>query len=97
MSDEINDGRNAGEPLDSRHGSAGSGPRAARAAAVQDLKATADSIRADAWRLVDLEDGKLALDADDPAVGRLSNDAVELAKRIERETRAERQLSQEIS
>ena len=86
MSDEIND-----EP-----GAAPSGPPAARAAAEQDLKATADSIRADAGRLATIEDDKLALDADDPQVGRLSDDAVELAERIVQQTTAERQLSQEI-
>ena len=86
MSDEIND-----EP-----GATPSGPPAARAAAEQDLKATADSIRADAGRLATIEDDKLALDADDPEVGRLSDDAVELAERIVQQTTAERQLSQEI-
>ena len=86
MSDEIND-----EP-----GATPSGPPAARAAAEQDLKATADSIRADAGRLATIEDDKLALDADDPEVGRLSDDAVELAERIVHQTTAERQLSQEI-
>jgi hypothetical protein len=84
MSDEINDGTSA------------DGPPEARAAAEQDLKATADSIRADAGRLATIEDDKLALDAEDPEVGRLSDDAVELAKRIVQQTTAERQLSQEI-
>src|SRR5580765_7423291 len=44
MSDEINDA-----------GASPSGPPAARAAAEQDLKATADSIRADAGRLATIE------------------------------------------
>ena len=96
MSDDLNDEPNAGEALDPRPASTGSGPPADRAAAEQDLKATADSIRADAGRLMDLEDDKLALDSGDPAVGRLSDDAVDLAKRIVRQTTAERQLSQEI-
>jgi hypothetical protein len=86
MSDEIHD-----EP-----GANASSPPAARAAAEQDLKATADSIRADAGRLATIEDDKLALDADDPEVGRLSDKAVELAERIVQQTTAERQLSQEI-
>ena len=64
--------------------------------AQQDLKATADSIRSDLGRLTDIEDEKRALDAEDPAVDRLSDDAVELADRISRQTRAERQLSQEL-
>ena len=51
----------------------------------QDLKATGDSIRTD-----------LTLDGEDPAVDRLSEEAVQLADRISRETRAERQLSEEL-
>jgi hypothetical protein len=64
--------------------------------AQQDLKATADSIRSDLGRLTDLENEKLALDAEDPVVDRLSDEAVELADRISRQTRAERQLSEEL-
>jgi hypothetical protein len=97
MSDEIKDELNADGPPDSRPGATPSGPPAARATAEQDLKATADSIRADAGRLAAIEDDKLALDADDPEVSRLSDDAVELAKRIAQQTTAERQLSQEIA
>jgi hypothetical protein len=96
MSDEINEEPNAGEPLDPPPDSTGSAPSSDRAAAEQDLKATADSIRSDAGRLAALEDDKLALDADDPEVGRLSDDAIELASRIVKQTSAERQLSQEI-
>ena len=65
-------------------------------AAKQDLKATADSIRADVGRLAALEDEKLALDPEDPHVDTASDEAVRLADRIARETRAERQLSREI-
>jgi hypothetical protein len=97
MRDDINDEPDAGEPPDAELGSARSGPPSDRAAAEQDLKATGDSIRADARRLVTLEDDKLALDAEDPEVDRLSDEAIELARRIARETVAERQLSQEIS
>lgn len=64
--------------------------------AEQDLKATAASIRADIGRLATIEDEKLVLDAGDPRVDQLSDQAVELADRISRETRAERQLSHEI-
>ena len=64
--------------------------------AEQDLKATADSLRSDIDRLATLEDEKLALDAEDPEVDRLSDEAVALADRISRETRAERQLSEEV-
>lgn len=68
----------------------------AEGAAEQDFKATADSIRADISRLAALEDEKLALDPEDPRVDAASDDAVRLADRIARETRAERQLSREI-
>ena len=64
--------------------------------AAQDLKATAESIRLDIGRLATIEDEKLALDAEDPRVDRLSDEAVDLAERIGRETRAERQLSKEL-
>jgi hypothetical protein len=65
-------------------------------AVVEDLRATGDSIRADVQRLASVEDTKRGLDAEDPEVDRLSDEAVGLADRISRETRAERQLSDEI-
>lgn len=65
-------------------------------AAEQDLKATAEAIRTDIGRLATIEDQKLALDPEDPEVDRLSDEAVDLADRISRETRAERQLSTEL-
>lgn len=69
---------------------------AAESAAAQDFRATAESIRTDIGRLAALEDEKLALDAEDPRVDRASDEAVRLADRIARETRAERQLSREV-
>lgn len=69
---------------------------AAESAAAQDLKATAASIRTDIGRLAVLEDVKLALDPEDPRVDTASDEAVRLADRIARETRAERQLSREV-
>ena len=62
----------------------------------QDLRATADSIRSDVGRLGAIEDAKQALDAEDPAVDRLSEEAIALADRISRQTRVERQLSEEL-
>jgi hypothetical protein len=62
----------------------------------QDLRATGDSIRADVGRLADVEADKRALDPKDPEVDRLSGLAVELADRIARKTRAERELSDNI-
>jgi hypothetical protein len=67
-----------------------------QAGAKEDLRATTDSIRTDVSRLASLEDDKRALDPEDPDVDRLSDEAVGLADRIGRETRAERQLSEEI-
>ena len=69
---------------------------APESATEQDLKATAESIRIDIGRLAALEDVKLALDPEDPRVDTVSDEAVRLADRIARETRAERQLSREI-
>jgi hypothetical protein len=62
----------------------------------QDLKATGDSIRADLGRLAVVEADKRALDPKDPDVDRLSEVAIELADRIARKTRAERELSDAI-
>ena len=62
----------------------------------EDLRATGDSIRADVGRLADVEADKRALDPKDPDVDRLSGVAVELADRIARKTRAERELSDDI-
>ncbi len=67
-----------------------------RGDAEQDLRATADAIRHDVGRLIEIEDRKLALDAEDPRVDRLSEQAIEVADRLARETRAERQLSEEL-
>lgn len=83
------------------HDSSDDGPRAGdkdapRDATAQDLKATADSIRTDLRRLAAIEEEKGTLDGQDPAVDRLSDEAVELADRISREARAERQLSEEL-
>jgi hypothetical protein len=66
-------------------------------AATEDLRATGDSIRSDIRRLASVEEVKRGLDAGDPEVDRLSDEAVGLANRIARQTRAERQLSDEIS
>ncbi len=63
----------------------------------QDLKATADSIRADLGRLAEIEETKATLDGADPAVDRLSDEAVDLADRISRQTRVERQLGEELA
>ncbi len=64
--------------------------------AEEDLKATEDAIDADVRRLADVESAKRRLDIGDPAVDRLSDEAVDLAERIHQEARAERQLSRDI-
>lgn len=65
-------------------------------AEAQDLKATEDSIRSDLRRLTEVEAHKSRLDPADPTVDRLSDEAVELAARIHRKAKAERQLSDEV-
>ena len=67
-----------------------------RAEAVEDLRATSDSIRGDLGRLAEIEEAKEDLDPTDPEVDRLSADAVKLADRILHEAKAERQLTNEI-
>ena len=64
--------------------------------AEQDLKATIESIRTDVGRLAAIEATKAGLDVDDPRLEELSDDAVQVADRISRQTRAERQLSGEV-
>ncbi len=61
--------------------------------AVEDLRATADSIRDDVRRLDAVEQQKERLRPDDPEADRLSSEAVDLAGRIERQTKAERQIA----
>ncbi len=65
-------------------------------AAAQDLRATADAIRADLTRLAAVEADKQELHPADPRVDELSLEAVALAERLGRATRAERQLADEI-
>jgi hypothetical protein len=67
-----------------------------RSATEQDLKATADAIRADVERLKDIETRKEQLPPDDPRVDELSHAAVSIADRLSQETRAERELSEEL-
>ena len=64
--------------------------------AAQDLKATADSIVDDLGRLAAVEREKQRLDPADAETRRLSGEAVEIAGRIGRQTKAEQQLSREV-
>jgi hypothetical protein len=74
----------------------GAGSPADEQAAAEDLRSTGDSIRADIRSLSSVEDAKRELEADDPEIDQLSDQAVALANRIARQARAERQLSEEI-
>jgi hypothetical protein len=93
---------NTDEPLSADEPPAPVAPRdttgspADERAAAEDLRSTGDSIRADIRSLSDVEEEKRDLEADDPKVDRLSDQAVALANRIARQARAERQLSEEI-
>lgn len=62
----------------------------------QDLHATSESIKEDARRLLEIEHQKTTLDATDPRVDDLSDQAVELAKRALAKTLVERELSRDL-
>jgi len=68
-----------------------------RQASTEDLRATSDSIQADAAELAGIEQEKSGLEVSDPAVGNLSEKAVDLADAITRKTRAEEALSKELA
>jgi hypothetical protein len=85
MNDHGTDGSGADGPIDDN----------AESAKDQDLRATAESIRADSGELARIEDEKLGLEPEDPRVGGLSTRAVELAEQIAVKTRAELQLAEE--
>ena len=70
--------------------------RGRRDAAIDDLKATSESIQADAHELEKIEEEKLSLTPDDEKLTGLSVEAVELAERIERKAKAERQIASEV-
>jgi hypothetical protein len=63
----------------------------------QDLRATEDSVGADAANLVEIEAAKSALHPGDPKVDRLSAEAVELADQLARKTRAQQQLARDLT
>jgi hypothetical protein len=62
----------------------------------QDLRATEDSVKADAAQLAKIEETKAELDPGDPKVDRLSADAVDLADQLARKTRAQRDLAGDL-
>jgi hypothetical protein len=68
-----------------------------RHAKEQDLRATEDSVRADATDLASIETAKSALDPGDPKVDRLSAEAVELADQLARKARVQRELARDLT
>jgi hypothetical protein len=58
-----------------------------------ELRATAEDIAADAARLQEIEEEKAGLDAADPRVVALSEEAERLAKRLVPKAAAERELA----
>ena len=61
-----------------------------------DLRTTVDSIDKDVSRLVEVEDEKRRLALDDPQITALSDEAVEIADRLQKQTVAERQLTNRV-
>jgi hypothetical protein len=68
-----------------------------RRAKEQDLRATEDSVRADAGDLAAIEAKKSGLDPGDPKVDRLSAEAVDLADQLARKTRAQQELARDLT
>jgi hypothetical protein len=65
--------------------------------AINDLRATADDLVADADRLREIEERKGDLPADDPAMLELSAEAERLSKGIAAKATAEHELAREVS
>ena len=70
--------------------------RERREAAMDDLRATSESIQADVHKLEGIEQTKQDLSPGDQDLTRLSSEAVELAERIQRQAKAERQIATEV-
>jgi hypothetical protein len=62
----------------------------------EDLAATSDSLRADAQLVVDIEDEKQDLEAGDPRLTELSNEAERVAGQVQQKSRIERELADEM-
>ena len=62
-----------------------------------DMRATAESIAADAARLTGIEEEKADLEADDPRLVELSVESDRLARRIVPKTAAERELAEQLA
>jgi hypothetical protein len=68
-------------------------PRSDKDDRQDDLDATAESLREDAKRVVDIEEEKQGLDVGDPRVDALSSEAERLAGEIQHKSRVERAIS----
>lgn len=64
---------------------------------LQDLRATADDLADDARRLQVIEERKGRLDADDPELITLSEEAEVLTRRMASKATAQRELAEEVS
>jgi hypothetical protein len=62
-----------------------------------DMRATAESIAADAARLNGIEEEKASLETDDPRLVELSVESDKLARRIVPKTAAERELAEQLA
>lgn len=61
----------------------------------EDLNATAESLRDDAQRVVEIEDRKQGLEVGDPRVDTLSREAERLAGQIQDKSRIQREISRD--
>ena len=61
----------------------------------EDLRTTAEAIKADAARVQDIEEEKLELEADDPRIPELAHEAEAVAERLLQEAKVERALAAE--
>jgi hypothetical protein len=62
-----------------------------------EIRATAEDVKADAAKLRDIEDAKANLDPDDPRTAELAREAERLARRIIPKVVAERELQDSVA
>ena len=65
--------------------------------ALDDLRATADDLAADADRLRQIEERKASMAPDDPALLELASEAERLSKRMASKASAERELAETVA
>ena len=64
--------------------------------AIHDLRATADDLAADAERLREIEERKVTLASDDPALLDLSTEAEALSREMAAKASVQRELAEEV-